>query len=125
MTEKKIIANFNYEYSPEYKEYYATGARGGIINGYHYHLEFYRETQHISTQQQLVETSEGRRVEDISDVEPPVIQREFLFGLNLSFHAAFELYQWLGAKLSDMANIQSRTLEALRESVPTGETMDE
>ena len=99
---------FDYEYSPEYKEVFVTGARGGVVNGYHLHLEFYREKRRLPLQQELNITydkdSKPKEHEwiDLDDPENPVIKRQFLVALNLPFQAVKELHSYLGERIKEI-----------------------
>ena len=108
---------FDYVYSPEYKEVFVTGARGGIQNLYHLHLEFYREKRQFPLKQELNITfdkdSKPKKQEwiDLDAPENPVIERQFLVGLNFPFQAVKELYSYLGERIKEIQKIEKEADE--------------
>lgn len=119
---KKKLVKFEYDRSPDYREHYVTGARGGIQNGYHVHLEFYREKRKLSAVQHLVsdEAETERRIEDVKTLGTPVVLREFVVGIDLSFHAARELTDFLVRRTKELEGIEDELIKA-RENVGSGE----
>lgn len=104
---KKPVLIFEYSKSPEYREHYVTGARGGFQNGYHLHLEFYREKRKLTKTQHMIDVSEGeRKIVDVDAVETPIIEREFVVGVDLSFHAARELTSWLVKRMDELEKLE-------------------
>jgi len=108
-TSSKEIVRFEYRFDPEFKEFYVTGARGGIQNIYHLRLDFYSERAKLrSMNDKLVEDKDGRR--EIVPAEPwdgpAVVERTFIVGLNMSFNAVKELAKFLNEKVKDIENVE-------------------
>ncbi|MBD3407487.1 MAG: hypothetical protein GF411_15320 [Candidatus Lokiarchaeota archaeon] len=107
--EKKELIRFKYEYSPDFREEYVTGARGGIQNIYHLSLNFYSEKSKLrSLEDSLCEYTDGsRRIEPKEpSKEPDIIERTFKVGLVLSFNAVRELARYLEEKVKEIDMIE-------------------
>jgi hypothetical protein len=113
-TKKKPNIIFEYGKSPEYREHYVTGARGGVQNGYHIHLEFYREKRRFSTVQHLLtdDSEIESKIVDVETPDVPVVEREFVVGIDLSFHAARELTSFLVKRMKDIDDVEVQLVEA-------------
>ncbi|TXT54066.1 MAG: hypothetical protein BAJATHORv1_90015 [Candidatus Thorarchaeota archaeon] len=109
--EKRELVRFTYQYSPDFREEYVTGARGGIQNIYHLRLDFYNERSKLrSLEDSLVEDTDGsRRIEPTeSSNEPDIIERTFKVGLVLSFNAVRELSRFLAEKVKEIDEIERK-----------------
>jgi len=107
----KELVVFEYQYAPDFKEYYVTGARGGIQNIYHLRLDFYSERIRLrSMEDVLVEDEKGKRVIIPRKAKkgPEVVERNFKIGLNLSFNAVKELANFLNVKVKEIEELEER-----------------
>ncbi len=107
---------FEYHYSPDYRKVYATGARGGFQSGYHLNIDFYHEKTRRSTKQKLVPKNEREgRIEDIDPADPPIVDREYIVGIDLSIPAARQLARWLNERVSEL-EMMEKEIQASREA---------
>ncbi|MGQ4911561.1 MAG: hypothetical protein ACP6KW_05270 [Candidatus Thorarchaeota archaeon] len=109
--EEKTLVRFEYEYDPEFREFYVTGARGGIQNVYHLTLDFYEEkTELRSMTDVLIEYPDGSR--EVRPAEPPkgvqVVNRKFKVGLVMSFNAARELASFLNDRIREIDEMEKK-----------------
>ena len=106
-TEEQTKIRFEYHFAPDFREYYATGARGGMVNGYHMHLDFYNEKRRLSTVDHVTFDSEGKGTKVQSeDSTEAIVDRTYVMGLSLSFNAARELADWLNKGLKDIEKVE-------------------
>lgn len=113
----KEIVRFEYQFDPEFREYYVTEARGRIQNIYHLRLDFYVEKVKLKfLQDKLVQYDDGRREVLPIDliVEPDFIERTLKVGLNKSFNAVRILARFLNEKVKEIEIIEKKLSEEIK-----------
>ncbi len=107
----KELVRFEYSYDPDFREYYVTGARGGLQNIYHLRMYFYKDKLKFrSMNEVMIEHKDGQREirpEDPVD-GPRTVERKFIVGLNLSFNAVRELSRFLHEKVKEIDGIERK-----------------
>ncbi|MHA1971590.1 MAG: DUF3467 domain-containing protein [Candidatus Hodarchaeales archaeon] len=96
--EKIQRVTFSYSKSPEYKQFYVTGARGGV-RPYDFRLDFYNEEPE---RLEIVKSDvKGRpiRRKHLGELK---VHREYKTGIILSYRALLELSKFLNDQIEKM-----------------------
>ena len=89
---------FSYTKSSEYKQYYVTGARGGI-RPYDFRLDFYNEEPE---RDEVVEADKKGRPVKIKIPQEIMIHREYKTGIIMSPRSLLQLSKFLNDQINKM-----------------------
>ena len=93
--ERKPKIIFSYQKSPDYKQFYVTGARGGS-RPYDFRLDFYDE-EPKRPESEIIDEKERKTISDEVSVK-----REYKVGLTFSYRTLLELTRFLNREVEKM-----------------------